>query len=401
MSTKTFLDRLRFERHRTFPLSHWGEGWGEGEFRTSKFSPSPILSPKGRGIKLLFLILFLFATSCKQALWPWSELWDKHDDNSSSTTPAIEATTTYSIALGGVAPGRDELILTDDSGNLLDLSGKTLNFTSNNSVIGFLPRPSYSDFASGSGAQIVPQKVGTAVVTYSINDAVQEDTFKVIVPPQSLIQMMVAEAGGQLTTEVQLDGDSHVRLDSSSPTANGLGSVTKNRITLIDEDLDYSLFNVSQYEWALNPPGTKYDAVITASKSGVYQYSPVDPSDPTHEVYINAESRGFLDKSLYRAYDQAVLSAAHIFNGDTTDPTKGAFAFFSPTEEEWEKIKLAFDNRMIELPYGSGMTDEDFPRFAPIQMLILPGVTTYDDGRPAFVFISQRTQLDYAVTKTP
>lgn len=356
-------------------------------------------------ITLILVAVLTTTTSCEKMLWPWSELWK--DDNkggsstesSSPTTPAIEATATYSIALGGVAPGRDELILTDDNGNLLDLGTSRLRFESDTDVVGLLPRPDYNDFASGSGAQIVPQKVGFAVVTYYIDDVEQDDQLMVIVPPQSLIQMMVAEAGTQLADEAEIDSDSHVKLSSTSPTANGIGSVTRNRVDLISEDLDHSLFGVNEAAWLAYPPSSYYDSVITAESGGIYQYSPVDPSDPTHDIYTDAEARGFLDESHHRAYDQAVLSASYLFAEKTDDTTDGAFAFFSPTPDEWEVIEQVYANNMITIPAGCGFDDLDFPTFAPIQMLIHPDVWRYDDGRPAFIFIRSRDPLEYAVVK--
>jgi hypothetical protein len=56
-----------------------------------------------------------------------------------------------------------------------------------------------------------------------------------------------------------------------------------------------------------------------------------DPDDPTHETYSNAQDRNFLDPATQLAYDQAVLTAAGIYNGDIKEFTGGAFAFLSPT----------------------------------------------------------------------
>lgn len=362
-----------------------------------------------KSIKLALIILLSISlptltTSCGKALWPWSELWEDNGgggggggENYSPGTPAVEATETYKIALGGVAPGRDELILTDDSGNLLDLSGSTLDFEVDNDMVGLLPRPDYDDFTSGSGAQIVPQKVGFAVISYYIDDVLQEDRFLAIVPPQSLIQMMVAEGSAQLTGEAEVGSDSHVKLSSTSPTADGLGAVTRNRVEMIYDTDNPPIFTVDEEAWALDPPSSYFDSVITAESNGIYQYSPVSPDDPTHDTFIDAEARSFLDPSLHRAYDQAVLSAANIFSEDTLDPTGGAFAFYSPTEDEWEEIEHAYSNNMISIPVDCGVSDSFFPALAPIQIVILDDVWTYPSGRPAFVFIRSREARDYAV----
>jgi len=320
---------------------------------------------------------------------------DSGDESYSPSVPVIEATATYSIAMGGVAPGRDELVLTDSDGELLDLSGQELRFESSTDVVGFLPRPDYSDFASGSGAQIVPQKTGFAVVTYYIDDAIQYDQFLVIVPPQTLIQMMVSEASTQLTAEAEVNDDYHVTLDSDSPTANAIGGVTRNRVIMITETGNPSLFEADDATWDESP----YTAVITANSSGVYQYSPVDPSNAAHTTYTNAEARSYLDDSLHRAYDQAVLSAAHIYSDNTADPTGDAFGFFSPTAEEWAKIDIAYKNGLYDLPVGAGVSDSDFPALEPIQIVVLDSVSTLSDGRPSFVFIRSKEPLDYAVVK--
>lgn len=351
----------------------------------------------------LCIAVVLLNTSCGAMLWPWSELWEGKnkpgEESYSPDTPAIEATETYYIALGGVAPGRDELVLTDDSGNLTNLSGSSLRFKSDTDMVGFLPRPGYDDFASGSGALIVPQKPGFAVATYYIDGILQGDQFLIIVPPQSLIQIMVAEAGAQLTSEAEVNSDFHVELTSESPTANGVGSVTRNRISLILPGLNFSLFGVNELEWFFAPPSSYFDAVITAKTGGVYQYSPVDPDNETYDTYTDAEARGFLDPSYHRAYDQAVITAAGIFSDTIGDTTNGSFGFFSPTEDEWKKILLAYNNSMINLPNGCGRSNDDFPSLDPIQLVIINDIWTYSDGRPSFVFIRSRESNDYAVIR--
>ena len=211
---------------------------------------------------------------------------------------------------------------------------------------------------------------------------------------------MMGEASKQVTNEAEVGGDHHVLLTSVSETADAIGAVTRNRVDLINSgSYDYSVFNVDQYAWGIEPVGSYYDAVITAESSGIYQYSPVDPSDPTHETYINAESRGFLDASLHRGYDQPRLSSSYIFSNNTPDPTNGAFAFYSPTEDEWEKIELGYANNMATLPVGAGVSDSDFPHYDYIQIVVLSKVWDYPDGRPSFVFIREREQSDYAAVK--
>jgi hypothetical protein len=116
---------------------------------------------------------------------------------------------------------------------------------------------------------------------------------------------------------------------------------------------------------------------------------------------MDAEQRKLMSGDELIAYDQAVLTAAGIFNGDTEDTTTGAFAFRSPTPEEWNSIAQAWTIHSYDLPSGAGWSDASFPAFAPIQILIHPDVWTYDDGRPSFVFARMRTSTDAAVSNAP
>lgn len=365
-----------------------------------KFSP-PVL--------FFVIISLFFTTSCSQMLWPWNKLWENNNkggggettENYSPTTPAIEGAKTYSIALGGVAPGRDELVIVDETGEIVDFGETELTFEVDNDVVGLLARSGFDTFSSGSGAEIVPQKVGQAIINYYIDGAIQEDEFLVIVPPQSLIQMMIAEGSTQLTAEADIGEDSHVLLTSTSETANAIAWVTRNRVDIIGETDNHSLFAVDEDAWDADPTGSYYDAVITASNGGIYQYSPVDPTNPTNDVYADAEARSFLEPNYHRAYDQAVLTAAQVYAGITTDPTGEAFGFFSPTPDQWEEIERVYQYNLIHLTNGCGMDDSDFPAFAPIQILVHPAVWMYPDGRPSFVFIREKDPLDYAVVKTP
>lgn len=352
----------------------------------------------------LLLLLLILSTSCGTLLgWKLYD-WLSGDDggneggeNYSPDVPAIEARSTYVVPLGGAAPGRDELILTDESGALANLSGHDLRFEIDTDVVGLLPRPDFPDFASGSGAKIYPQKAGFAAISYYIDGEEQDGKFLAIVPPQSLIQMMVAEAGAQLTAEATVDSNYHVTPDSKSETADAIGAVTRNRVKAVSGSLDYSLFYIDPPSWLADPPASYYDAVIAAEEYGIYQYSPVDPNDPTHETYTNAEARAFLPDDYHRAYDQASLSAAYIFSEDTEDPTGGAYGFFSPDGDEWECIESAYTSGTILIPVGCGVSDGDFPELAPIQLIMVESLWKYPDGRPAFIFIRSRNILDTAV----
>ena len=101
------------------------------------------------------------------------------------------------------------------------------------------------------------------------------------------------------------------------------------------------------------------------------------------------------------AYDQAVITAAGVFNGDIVDLTAGAFAFRSPTDAEWDLLAEALSDGADEIPDDSGFTDASFPALAPIQILVHPDVWTYDDGLPSFVFARERLDGYSAMTNNP
>jgi len=305
--------------------------------------------------------------------------------------PAIEATATYKIAIGGVASGRNELVIFDEYNNILNLRGRALSFeVEGEDVVELVPRDGYQDFASGSGALIRPKKPGYAVIKYLIDGTRQEDEFLVIVPPQSIIQMMVAEAARQITDEADVDENNHVRLTSRSNTAEAIGFVARNRVKITYENDDLSLFDVDSNLWKSDPPASYFDAVIYAHNEDIYQYSPVDPSDPTHGIFEDAATRDGLDESFHRAYDQAVLTAADIFSESIDDPTGGAFAFFSPTEEEWSCILDLYTQQGTNIPPSCGFTDSDFPSLAPIELFVPRDIWRYKDGMPSFVFARQK-----------
>jgi hypothetical protein len=138
--------------------------------------------------------------------------------------------------------------------------------------------------------------------------------------------------------------------------------------------------------------------VIAATQSDLYQFSPVDPNDPSHDEFENAAARSFLDKSLLAAYDQAVLAAAQVFDGSVIDPTQGAFGFRTPTVEEGLCLDLAAKTPSPVLPSSCDDPDARFPAFAPVQVLIHPQIPRLSDGRPAFIYYKARISTDPAVT---
>jgi len=328
--------------------------------------------------------------------------WFGSDDSGDpGPSSAIEPTSTYAVALGGVAGGRDELVIYDDNGSVRDFSGSSLTFELDNNNVELSPRDGYADYMSGSGAKIVPKKVGTTNITYFVDGVSSPDKFKVIVPPQILIMILMGEARGEIEAEAQVDGDI-VLLDSSSPTANAIGAVVRNRLLLTDIYGDFNLFVVDKTEWNADPPTSNWEAVINAESGGVYQFSPVDPLSFSNDIFTASALReALIGESEFIAYDQSVLSAAGIFANTTDDPTGGAFAFRSPTANQSVCLAGALLTRTTVLPSDCGPGDENFPAFAPVQILIHPSVSLTDDGRPSFVFYRNRSEDEPAVTNAP
>jgi hypothetical protein len=328
--------------------------------------------------------------------------WFENSGNPAAEgSEAIEPTSTYAVALGGVAKGRDELVIYDGNDVVRDFAGTALTFTTDNDNIELTPRDGFADYMSGSGAKIIPKKVGTTIVTYSVDGVASHDQYKVIVPPQSLVQILVGEARGELVKEAQVDG-STVLLDSSSPTANAIGAVIRNRVLLTEAYGDFDLFAADETVWNIDPPASNWDAVITARSNGGYQFTPVDPYSLSHDVYMASEKRAnLLDSSELLAYDQAVISAAGLFSNEISDPTGVSFAFFTPTRNQSDCLASALQNKVMEIPYSCGSGDENYPAFAPVQILLHPSVSLLDDGRPSFVFYRNRSDAEVAVTNAP
>lgn len=328
---------------------------------------------------------------------PFTSLFDS--DDSSTETPTVteqavvEASAKFALAMGGVAPGRDELLI--DPAPTAELK-----FSTTETIIGFLPRSGKTTFTEGAGAQLIPQKEGRTTIHYTLGGVEATDTFAVTIPPQSLIQILIGEARGQIAKEVTLASEA-VALTSRSVTAEAIASVVRNRVQLIDAHSNPALFEVDPVNYALGGEAGKVNAVIEAVQDGVYQFSPVDPNDPSHDEYSNAAARSFLDKTLHAAYDQSVLSAAHIIDGSVTDPTTGAFGFRTPTVDEGLCLDLAASTPSPVLPTSCDDPDARFPAFIPVQILIHPKIPRLSDGRPAFIFYRARTISEPAATATP
>lgn len=353
-----------------------------------------------------FIILITALTilcSCKN---PFSNPFDfggGDDNDRPDVTPnrVITPAKKLAIAIGGVMPGRDELVIFDSStGNPRDFGSSRLDCLADSSIIRIGLRSGFSSQAEGSGVAITAIDPGVAAVRCTLDGVDMGDVYEVTVPPQSLIQILVAEAGAQIADEAKIDtssGTDVVALDSVSPTANAIGSVVRNRIEMINNRNDPALFAVDEKAYDAEAPASYYEAVIEAPD----QFSPASKTDPNYEIYSDAQDRNFLDDASLIAYDQAVITAAGIFNGDIEDSAGGSFAFRSPTQDEWNSISQAFSASADEIPANSGFTDATFPDLAPIQLLIVPDVWKYTDGRPSFIFARQRPEGEHAISNAP
>lgn len=329
---------------------------------------------------------------------PYTSLFDSDDDDTSQSPTVtdqatVEPTAKFALAMGGVAPGRDELVVDG-------LVTADLQLSATDPIVGFMQRKGFATFAEGSGAQLIPQKEGKTTVHYRIGGVEASTVYAVTIPPQTLIQVLIGEARGQITKEVTVTNNA-VALTSRSITAETIASVVRNRVQLSDAKNNPGLFEADPVQYALGGDAAKYDAVITATQFGTYQFSPVDPNDPSHDHFKNAEARSFLDASVLAAYDQSVLSAAQIFDGTRSDPTGGAFGFRTPTADEGLCLELAAKTATPTLAATCDDPDARFPAFAPVQVLIHPQVPRLSDNRPAFIYYRARTITEPAVTTTP
>ncbi len=347
----------------------------------------------------LILTLAVLLTGCGKMLWPFSNLLDGSDDEPVQPERVVEPTFKFSLAVGGVIAGRDELVIYDTAGNVREFPSTALSCEARDQIVTLEPRPEHETPSSGSGVRIVPISAGVTSIECTDEGNQVGGIYEVTIAPQEVIQMLVAEAAEQIANEARLMRDTEedvVSLESESITAEALASVVRNRIELINSEQDPSLFAADYSFYYDDPPASYYSAVVMAPA----QFSPAAEDDPSHGTFVNAAKREYLLNERLIAYDQAVLSAARVFNGDSIDPTGGAFAFRTPTEIEWSAIRLALTNG-AEIPFNAGFTDEDFPALAPIQILIMDDVAKFEDGRPTFIFARPRFPGDPAITDVP
>lgn len=353
-----------------------------------------------RRLPPLFLIFSLWVTSNGCSLFnnPF-DIFGGSDSSDGVTHEEKDVSGTLALSLGGVRSGTNEILAVSNQ--------QLLNLTNNDpDLFSLTPLPGFSSFMAGQGGVVNALRVGIGYVT-PVYSGQTSSPIQVTISPQTLIQVLVGEARGELAREATTDGNGDVKLSSVSVTGDALGAVIRNRINLINDSGDPDLFKANATLYGSDTPISYYDAVIEASSGSIYQFSSVSPTDPSNIYYLAAEQRSQLavmdDATLLTAYDQAVLTAADIFNSDTEDSTGGSFGFYSPTEDEYALLSAALRDGDRTLPPDCGTSDSNFPSLAPVQVLILSGIapTTGDINLPSFVFVRTRSASAAAVTNEP
>lgn len=300
----------------------------------------------------------------------------------------------FPLALGGVNPDWNKVELDKDT-NFDDLE-----FSADQSeLVAFAIPTGFSSFEEADAVQLNPLAVGATEADIRYDDEIQQ-TLIVSIPPPKLIQMLVAEARASLVSEALIE-DGEVSPTSFSLTGSALSWVVRNRVQLIANRDDAALFNADSTLFLEDPPASSWAAVVEAKNGNSYEFSPVNPADTNHELYLDSDSRSNMDsENLILAYDQAVTSAAQIFGSQMGDPTNGSFAFYSPSDDEYTALLTGLFSEDTVLPAGVGISDANFPALSPIQVVILLEVASRssDTDTPAFVFVRERISTEPAVT---
>lgn len=343
--------------------------------------------------KIFFTWIILLLISLTGCVNPLSWIYKNDGDGNTRDVEDI-----FPLALGGVAPGWD-IVSVDD-----DVSFEQLRFTTDETrILHFEIPDGFSSFEEARSAKLVPISVGTAngeidAIEEGEADLVRE--FMTITPPQELIQILIGEARGQLAREAILDENGVLEPGSISRTGEAVAAVIRNRVEKILVTGAPALFAVEGALFDSDPPASEYEAVIEAEANDIFQFSPVDPDDINHDIYLYARERtNFDEEALQHAYDQATTTAAFVFSEEIDDPTGGAFGFYSPTEMQYNALEAAFLSETTNLPENVGTSDAEFPAFAPIQILILSDIATRNEWSdiPSFVFIRSRMASEPAV----
>ncbi len=349
----------------------------------------------------IFLSLIIFISSSCSYL-PSIPFLSGGDESSESETTSSESHTLRAsdqmiLAVGGNYPGIDERIITDSSGDAISTSHTSLNCqTEESHIVDISSRPGFDTIATGQGFLITPLSTGIADIHCETTDGQVDQWYQVTVPPQQLIQILIAEALGPIVDDAQTvseSGASYVLQTSDSMTAHMIGMVIKNRIALILDNDQPSLFGVDDELFYENPPESYWNAVIAADN----QFSPTNSDNIMNDVFVGARHRGNMMDAELIAYDQAVISAGRIFNNDYEDITQGAFAFMSPSDAQWNDIEDSLENGGQLIPASVSFNDSAFPALAPIQLVIDSAIWQYDSGRPAFIFARTRLEDESAI----
>ncbi len=319
-------------------------------------------------------------------------------DSSSNNDPIPAASplqfdfdTKMKLALGGTLTGWDELLIDGlEASDSVDLVFEPEGVATGNII---------DASASSITFRINPETAGITQLKYKLNGVLQNKVIKIVIPPQEMIQVLMGEARSIIPQEITLDSEGRVERSSTSFTAQALLNVVRNRIKLMEERNEASLFVVDSDEFVSANLAERYRLVIQANRNGIYQFSPVDPDDPSFSAYSAAAQRSGLSASRMLVYDQALLTAADVFDESLEDNTSESFGFYSPTKSEYENLLTGLNS--TELPEDVGRSDNTFPTLAPIQILILENISpqTFDEELPSFVFVKSRTSAEAAVLK--
>ena len=339
------------------------------------------------------IVILLFLTGCD-----WKDFipiygWlPRHDAPARITHREQAVSGKLTVALGGSLS--TEYIFSESA-------GVTDVHNDDEDLFSISARDGFPSIATGHGFKVTPLHEGIGYVT-PMTALGNLDAVEITIPPQKLIQVLVGEARGEIAREATLENN-QVKSTSVSVTGNALGAVIRNRINLINETSNPSLFVADPTAYSSNPDISYYEAVIEANSSGNYQFLPVDPEDSSHDEYEQASDRSTVSSDLQMSYDQALLTAGGIFNDSTDDPTSESFGFYSPSPEEYQSLRSALSNPENvggQLPENCGTSDSSFPALAPIQVLLLPEIApsgTHADI-PAFVFIRSRMSTEATVS---
>ncbi len=178
---------------------------------------------------------------------------------------------------------------------------------------------------------------GVYSVTASGGGATSSNSTTVDIPPQVLIQMMQAEAGGT----------------GNSTAMQGLGDVAQNRI-------HSSIFN---------PPYSNYQNTIVAGQFALT--STATGIEPELDLSVN------------------------VFTGSSARFC-GALAFWTPTATQWTVVQNAINNPSTTFPSGTGApTFSSWPQ-SNQEIVYVSSVGTQSNGAPNFLFLIQRSPSQYA-----